>query len=149
MRKAAYISTALALVFVIVISLVLLRNYRMEAGVVAYKAGNGVLALEKLKPLAHLGDKTSQMIVGSIYAYGLGVKKDDEQAIYWFRRCGPIGTGRSDEAADPAAQLELGVAKVYASGGEGVKPDPAESAKWLRRAAEGGSKEAAALLKQQ
>lgn len=149
MKKLVYITTILALVVIVGISLLLLRNYRMEAGIVAYKDGNGPLALEELKPLAHMGDKAAQLMVGSIYAYGVGVGKDDEEAIYWFRRYGPIGTGGDDQASDPAAQLELGVAKVFATGGEGVRADPVESAKWLRRAAEGGSKEAAALLKQQ
>lgn len=129
------------------VGLLLLRNYQMEAGIRAYKEGDGIVALEKLKPLAYLGDKTAQLFVGSIYAYGIGgIQKNDADAIYWFRRCGPIGALTVEEGTDPAASLELGVAKVYASGGEDVKADPVESAKWLKFAAEGGSKEAAAML---
>jgi len=47
---------------------------------------------------------------------------------------------------DPAAPAAMGVAKSYAEGTDGVRVDRAESVKWLRLAATGGSKEAAALL---
>lgn len=131
------------------VALFLLRNHQMDVGVRAYKEDNGALALRKLKPIAYFGDKTAQMLVGSIYAYGLGgIPKSDQDAIYWFRRCGPIGALPAD-GSDPVAPLALGVAKVYAEGGDGVKPDSAESAKWLRIAAKGGSKEAAAILAKQ
>ena len=132
---------------VVGVGLLLLRNYQMEAGVWAYKEENGITALEKLKPLAYLGDKTAQMIVGSIYAYGLnGVPKNEANAIYWFRRCGPIGPLVVEDGVDPAAPHELSVAKAYANGSGGVKVDPRESEKWLQLAAKGGSKEAAAML---
>jgi TPR repeat protein len=137
----------LTVIVVVGVGLVLLRNYQMEEGVRAYKEENGVVALAKLKPLAYLGDKTAQLLVGSIYAYGLrGVPKSDADAIYWFGRCGPIGALVAEDGVDPAAPLELSVAKAYASGGEGVKADATESNKWLQLAAKGGSKEAAAML---
>ena len=119
----------------------------MEAGVRAYKQENGVTALSKLKPLAYLGDKSAQMILGSIYAYGLnGIQKNDAEAIYWFRRCGPLRPLANEVTVDPAAPHELGVAKAYLTGNQGVKTDLVEAEKWLRLAANGGSKEATAIL---
>ena len=147
MRKLLCLVSVVAVCAIVGVGLFLFRNYQMEAGVRAYKAENGIIALEKLKPLAYLGDKTAQMIVGSIYAYGLnGVPKNDANAIYWFRRCGPIGSLIVEDGGDPAAPHELGVAKAYASGRESVKADAAESEKWLQLAAEGCNKEAAVML---
>ncbi|WP_027704082.1 SEL1-like repeat protein [Xanthomonas oryzae] len=101
------------------------------------------------KRLAKLGDKTAQMLVGSIYAYGSGgIPKSDADAIYWFHRLGSFGPVVVEEGVDPAAPYELAIAKVYAHGTEGVNADPAESLKWLKLAAKGGSKEAADMLTQ-
>lgn len=139
-----------ALVFVgLSVGGLLLRNYQMDGGVKALKEERGRAALSRLKPLAILGDKSAQVLVGTIYAYGLGgAPKSDQDAIYWFRRSGPVGKYRVEDNTDPAAPFELDVAKAYATGEQGVKADPAESAKWLKLAAKGGSKEAAALLAQ-
>jgi TPR repeat protein len=127
----------------------LLRNYQMDEGIRALKSDNGYSALARFKPLAALGDRTAQTLVGSIYAFGWGgVSKNDTEAIYWFRRCGPVGPTERDGAVDRAAQAELVVGKSYATGEQGVKVDPVESAKWLKLAAKGGSKEASALLAQ-
>ncbi|MFC5473806.1 hypothetical protein [Paraherbaspirillum soli] len=147
MKKLLTLALFVAVLAAIGAGLYVLRNYQMEAGVQAYKAGQSATALEKLKPLAYLGDKTAQMIVGSIYAYGVnGVAKNDADAIYWFRRCGSIGPLLVEPGEDPAAPHELSIAKSYAYGEEGVKVDPVESKKWLQLAAKGGSKEAIAML---
>ena len=129
--------------------LLLLRNDQMDRGVRALKEENGAVALERLKPLALLGDKTAQMLVGSIYAYGSGgIPKSDVDAIYWFHRLGSFGPVVVEEGVDSAAPYELAVAKAYAHGTDGVKADPAESLKWLKLAAKGGSKEAVDMLTQ-
>ncbi|MET3521488.1 MULTISPECIES: hypothetical protein [Mesorhizobium] len=115
----------------------------------ALKQEDGATALEHLKPLAQLGDKTAQTLVGSIYAYGWGgIPKSDADAVYWFDRIGSWGPLAIEDGADPAAPYELAVAKAYANGTDGVKADPAESLKWLKLAAGAGSKEAASMLAQ-
>jgi TPR repeat protein len=131
------------------VGLFILRNDQMDRGVHALKKENGVAALARLKPLAQLGDKTAQFLVGSIYAYGSGgIPKSDEDAIYWFRRLGSFGPVVVEKGVDPAAPYALTVAKAYARGTGGVEADPAESLKWLKLAAEGGSKEAVDMLTQ-
>lgn len=131
----------------VIVGLLLLRNHQMEAGVYALKTNNGAIALEKLKPLAQLGDKKAQMLVGYIFAYGWGgVTKNDMDAISWFRRCRSVLGHVAEDGIDPAATFELSVAKAYAEGKEGVEVDPVESEKWLELAAKGGNREAAEIL---
>lgn len=146
MKKIKRVIVIIVIFIIMGVGLLLLRNYQMEAGVRAYKEENGALALKKLKPLASLGDKSAQMILGYLFAYGLnGVPQNDDNAIYWFSRCGSVGSA-SDDGQAPAAQHELAVAKAYMNGSEGVKVDLVKSEKWLQLAAKGGSKEAAAML---
>jgi len=128
-------------VFALVAIGALLRNYEFDTATKALKSGDYGPALQKLKALASLGDSRAQYILGDMYARGVGVDKNDDQAINWFRRAAIGVHGETD----PAAAAELAVAKSYAEG-IGVKPDQAESLKWFRRAADGGSKEATVEL---
>jgi uncharacterized protein len=132
------VSGLLALLAVVLLT----RNYEFDAAARALKTGDYSPALHKLKALAFFGDSHAQYILGDMYARGVGVDKNDSEAVYWFRRAA-IGVHGE---ADPAAAAELAVARSYAEG-IGVKPDPDESMKWLRRAADGGSKEAAEELR--
>nr|WP_240454470.1 hypothetical protein [Caulobacter sp. 17J65-9] len=119
----------------------------------AAKGGDGPGALRHWTPLAQLGSKEAQRLVGQAYAFGWGdIPKDSSRAMYWFRRCGPrcgYSTVDDEQAKDPAAAQALIIAKAFAAGASGGPPDLAESAKWLRLAADGGSQEAAAMLAEQ
>jgi TPR repeat protein len=148
-RLVVRITLSIFVLVMIGVVLLLLRNYQMNEATLKFKEDNGIAAVGKLKPLAYLGDKTAQFLLGNAYAFGWsGVQKNDAEAIYWFRRCSSFGPLAIEEGVDPAAPYELGVGKTYASGAEGVKADPAESLKWLKLADKGGSKEAAAMLTQ-
>lgn len=138
---------AALLLTVALTGLLILRNNQIDQGIRALKDGNGDIALERLEPLAKIGDKTAQMIVGTMYAEGIGgVTRSEANAMYWFRRLGASGPVVVGEGVDPAAPYALSVAKDYASGTGGVKIDRAESIKWLKLAARCGSKEAISLL---
>jgi uncharacterized protein len=127
-------------VAILILGLIGLRNYQLELGARALNDNEGTKAIERFQTLAKLGDTKAQYLLGNIYAFGwAGITRDDEKAIYWFRRAAMY---LKDEA-DPAAPAELEVAKSYA---DGEKVDKAESLKWLRLAASGGSKEAASML---
>ncbi|MDR3764528.1 MAG: tetratricopeptide repeat protein [Acidobacteriota bacterium] len=128
-------------VAVLFAALVVVRNYRFEAGARALKTGDYATTLRELKPLARLGDRPSQYILGEMYAFGFGVRKDDSEAVYWFKRAAIL----AQKGVDPAAPAEFSVSKAYAEG-TGVKVDVTESLKWLQLAAAGGSKEAVAKL---
>jgi TPR repeat protein len=145
-KRLLKIAAAVVVLITIVLGLAFVRNYEMDLATCALKDNDGpdgITAARILTPLAELGDGTAQYILGNIYADGLGVQKDDREAIYWFKRAALF----AEAGADPAAPAELAEAKAYAEGGGGVKVDPVESAKWLRLAAAGGSKEAADILR--
>jgi uncharacterized protein len=125
------------------LTILVCRNYQLELGARALGDDRGKDAVDHFRPLAEFGDSKAQFLMGNIYAYGWGgVKKNDDEAIYWFRRA---AVDVKDEA-DPAAPAELAIAKSYADGTGGVKQDKAESIKWLRLSAAGWNKEAVTLL---
>jgi uncharacterized protein len=132
---------ACGLIALVVLS-IFLRNYEFDSAARALKTGDYSVAVPRLRVLASLGDSHAQYVLGSMYATGIGVEKNDTEAIRLFRKAAVGAHGE----ADPAAAAELAVAKNYAEGTEGVKIDQAESLKCLRRAAEGGSQEAIAEL---
>jgi len=78
--------------------------------------------------LAEQGDANAQLFVGTLYAKGAGVARDDAEAARWF--------GKAAAQGQAEAQTRLGLA--YASG-DGVPHDPAEAVKWYRLAAEQGN----------
>ena len=72
-----------------------------------------------------------------MYAYGLGVPKDDDLAFEWIRKAAEAGLTR--------AQYNLG--KMYCDGTV-TKVDFAESVRWYRMAADSGYDKAQAGLGQ-
>ena len=133
--------TGCGLISLVILS-ILLRNYEFDSAARALKTGDYSVAVPRLRMLASLGDGHAQYILGSMYATGVGVEKNDAEAIRLFRKAA-VGTHGE---TDPAAAAELSIAKNYAEGTQGVKVDQVESLKWLRRAAEGGSQEAVVEL---
>ena len=79
------------------------------------------------KKKAEAGDATAQYSLGFMYNLGIGVPKDDKEAVKWSRLAADQGIAR--------AQYNLG--NMYYKG-EGVPKDFAEAVKWYRKAAEQG-----------
>jgi TPR repeat protein len=48
-------------------------------------------AAEWLEKAAHQGNKAAQVLLGRAHMLGLGVEKNLEQAVYWFRMAGGQG----------------------------------------------------------
>lgn len=119
---------------------------------------------------AHLAAPRSaeaRYLLGALHADGLGVARDDEQALHWYREAAEMGSARAQfqtgrflatgraGAADPAAalawyqraaaqgnaeaQLALGHALLR---GEGTQIDPVQGRYWLLRAARQGQAQA-------
>jgi len=65
--------------------------------------------------------------LGWMYEYGCGVKQDDEQAVFWYRK--------SAEQGHASGQNNLGL--MYANG-RGVKQDDEQAVFWYRKSAEQG-----------
>lgn len=137
----------LAAIALICLGLALGRNYELDSAAASIKAGDGAGAVRKLKPLAALGDRNAQMLLGYGHAYGWpGFIRNDDDAMHWFSRKGLFGTRQPGSSGNQGAAEALSVAKAYATGAEGVGLDPQESKKWLQLAARAGSEEAAATL---
>ena len=74
---------------------------------------------------AQKGFSEAQNNLGLMYAHGIGVKQDDTQAVYWYRKAA--------EQDHSDAQCNLGWMYVN---GLGVKEDQAQAVYWNRKAAE-------------
>ena len=82
---------------------------------------------EKTKTLAEKGNARAQNKLGMAYHKGMGVPKDDKEAVNWWRKAAVQGFA--------AAQYNLGQSYGY---GIGVPKDNKEAVKWYRKAAEQG-----------
>lgn len=80
---------------------------------------------------ARIGDPAAQYDIALMYANGLGVSKDMEQAFVWTKSAADKGHG----------QAQYMVARAYHQG-LGVAADIRQAMNWYRRAAEQGSEKA-------
>lgn len=87
----------------------------------------GSLPLNRVKQAAEHGDVTAGFYLGNVYFDGIGVSKDENEAVKWIKKGAIQGYAK--------AQNYLGVLYLR---GEGVPKDPAEAVKWYRKAAEQG-----------
>jgi TPR repeat protein len=76
---------------------------------------------------AKQGDVEAQFMLGFSYANGIGVEKNEAEAVKWYR----IAADKGDEGG----QFYLG--ECYANG-MGVEKNEAEAVKWYRKAADKG-----------
>ena len=95
-----------------------------EEGVAAYEAGNLPLAVKEFRTAAEKGDANSQFNVGLMYEQGIGVGKDEKEAVAWYRKAAEQGNSN--------AQYNLAV--LYENG-RGTKIDYAKALQWYRKAA--------------
>ena len=102
-----------------------------ESGRNAYISGDYDQALKILKPLAENGDPEAQKIMGIMYDYGHGVKKDPQQALQWYIKAA--------EQGNPDVQYHVGAKYFH---GDGTDQNYAEAAKWWELAAAGGQVDA-------
>jgi TPR repeat protein len=87
--------------------------------------------LPAIRKLAEAGDADAMALLGALYADGLGVEKDDEEAVAWYEKAAKKG--------DPYAMVSLGLR--YANG-LGVPENQGQAAVWLARAADKGDADA-------
>jgi TPR repeat protein len=99
----------------------------LEDGMAAYHAKDYAKAAELWRPLAEGGNATAQYFLGTLFAEGWGVARNDATAFMWFQKAA--------EAGNAAAQYNVGAS--YAAG-NGVAKSYADAAKWFRRAADQG-----------
>jgi len=121
---------------------VVYRNIRFDAAAAALKSGDYSEAIEHLRPLAALGDREAQFLLGQVYAFGWGVRPDQQEALKWLRRSAYGATTESD----PAAAAAFFIARDFAEGVGLSAPNESEAVKWLKVSAEGGFHQAAKRL---
>jgi TPR repeat protein len=85
-------------------------------------------AIAALQTKAEQGDVNAQYNLGTTYYNGTGIKKNDDEAVKWWRKAA--------EQGDPDAEYNLGF--LYYKGQE-VKQDYVEAFKWYRKSAEQGN----------
>jgi len=138
------IMVILFIIFFIVVAWASLRYWEyhkqapLRAGISALKAGDYQVAIKNIRPFAQSGNSQAQELLGTIYAFGLGIPKDTLQARIWFRRaeCNHLTTGVS----------EYYVALDYLDEGHLSPIDPSQALNWLQYAAEAGNSDAQRLL---
>jgi hypothetical protein len=97
---------------------------RFEEGAGAFYTKDYRAAFAHWMPLAENGDATCQVLIGSMYAFGQGVEKNDEAAASWFRRAAEQGSG----------QGQFNLAVMYENGW-GVEKDIDTAIFWFAKAA--------------
>src|SRR5271170_2922325 len=63
----------------------------LDEGRNALQKGDYATALIELKPLADKGNPEAQFLLGTMYASGHGVPKDDKQTAEWYRKAAVQG----------------------------------------------------------
>ncbi len=96
----------------------------LEEGVAAYEAGNPQLAAKEFRAAAEKGDASCQYNLALMYEQGMGVAKDEKEAVVWYRKSADLGNAN--------AQFNLGV--LYENG-RGTEVDFAQANQWYRKAA--------------
>lgn len=141
---------------------------------VATLLGGGLQAaepeLQQLRQQAEQGDAWSQLNLGAAYDNGMGVARDIEQALHWYRKAAEQGLAEaqfnlahllvSEEISSVAAAEWMGKAAaqgmadaqylmgvIYAEG-IGVAVDDEKAVAWLQQAVAQGQQEAARYLKE-
>ncbi|HAK61591.1 MAG TPA: hypothetical protein DCO77_14650 [Nitrospiraceae bacterium] len=123
-KKHMLLSIVLAFLFVPVYS----NAGQLEDGSAALDKGQYKKAHALLLPLAKKGDAFAQYNLGVIYANGLGVTKNDAEAVTWYRKAA--------EQGDSDAQGNLGL--MYENG-RGVKQDYKKAMNWYQKSAKQGN----------
>ena len=85
------------------------NNYGRDfnAAMQAYNTGNYGEAYKQLLPLAKAGNDVAQNNLGNLYARGLGVKQNYQQAILWYKKS--IEQGSTDALTNLAVMYQSGL----------------------------------------
>jgi TPR repeat protein len=93
-------------------------------GVAAYESGNAPLAAKEFRTTAEEGHADSQFNLGLMYEKGIGVSKDEKEAVIWYLKAALQG--------NLYAQYNLAV--LYENG-RGTNVNFAQAHQWYREAA--------------
>ncbi len=94
-----------------------------DEGIEAYQANNLPLAYEEFRAAAETGDMDSQFNLALMYQNGIGIAKDEKEAIVWYLKAAQQGSSFA----------QYNVAVLYENG-SGTEVDFAQANKWYRKA---------------
>jgi TPR repeat protein len=94
-----------------------------DEGIAAYQANNLPLAYKEFREAAENGHLDSQFNLALMYENGIGIDKDEKEAIIWYRKAAEQGSA--------FAQYNLAV--LYENG-RGTAVDFAQANQWYRKA---------------
>lgn len=94
----------------------------------AFQRGYYLTAMELALPVAQLGDPAAQTLIGELFANGLGIPRNMDDAAFWY--------GQAAENGDPAAQFKYGLMLLE---GRHVSPDRDKAMALFAKAAEAGN----------
>ena len=79
--------TRLALALLLMLSLVStpITAQDFNRGLAAIQAGDYATGFQELRPLAKAGHSSSQYMLGLAYDQGVGIPKDNQKAMKWFK----------------------------------------------------------------
>ena len=86
---------------------------QLAAGKSAYTRGDYSLAFRAFTPLANEGNAEAQTFIGSLYENGLGVIKDEKNALDWYEKAGKAGNAKGQHNAGIFYYTGRGVAVNY------------------------------------
>jgi len=85
------------LVVVSIFSLAQAGQNLLQQGMSAYRTKDYQTAWSILYPLARKGQMDAQRLIGVMYRHGLGVNKNDDEAIKWYRKAAQQGHVRAQK----------------------------------------------------
>jgi TPR repeat protein len=103
------------------------ENPNFQAGIAAYQSNNLPLAYKEFLAAAQAGHPDSQFNVALMYEQGIGIGKDEKEAVSWY--------GKAAEQGHAAAQYNLAV--LYENG-RGTEIDFSKANEWYRKASAQG-----------
>jgi uncharacterized protein len=107
----------------------------LDEGIVAMKNGDYPRAIAVLSPLSDSGNRAARDSLGFLYAFGLGVSRDQQRAVALF-----VASGSSNL---PERYFLIG---QELEEGKNLARDKSEAKAWFKLAAEAGHLQARARL---
>lgn len=136
------VKIALLISIIAVLFVFFLKNYCLDKGILALKEEQYEIAIKYLKPIAMFGDADAQRLIGECYAFGFGLPKNVEKAIYWFRR----SAKKNNCIGNKCIAAELYFVGEKFLNGVGVETNKKEASFWIKKSAENGYPEAIDFL---
>lgn len=106
------------LLFILMVTLLPMASFagQLEDGTAAMESGDYQNAYKLLYPLAEQGDAAAQDCIGSMFCEGLGVEKDEAQAVSWFEKSAEQGYANAQNALGAMYVNGLGAEKDVQKG---------------------------------